>query len=59
MDAVMGNAIHIQLAQARGAKVLEETVVQRLEHTTTGAIVSTTEFCDNILKAATLFTFSL
>ena len=42
MDAAMGNAMHIQLAQARGARVLEECVVQRLEHTSTGAVVRRT-----------------
>ena len=40
VDAAMGNSVHVQLAQARGAKVIEECVVQRLEHTQTGAIVS-------------------
>ena len=40
VDAAMGNSVHVQLARARGATVLEETVVQRLEHTDTGAIVS-------------------
>lgn len=40
VDAAMGNAVHVQLAQARGATVMDNCAVQRLEHTSTGAIVS-------------------